>query len=279
MPFTNIDLVKKHLLQHRIGLSERENLPVKLTASAPFKLPEQTLVASSEKIKGKEQVVPTQETIDFSGGDTVQLQRGELIPDTVVVSSDSSLGSIYVENVDFHVDYDTGRITLLSTGSIPSGSSAVIWYLYFRVYQAGTDYDLDYSNGEITIVPGGAIEDGQWAFVDYQVEFGFFGDDLIANAIVEADAEIRSRLQPAFQDATDQNLITGETYWAVSILCNIKSLEALNLNLPGNQAKALSDAWGTRSESYRQQALAALLSYIQPLNMLQAPIKVTGHSN
>lgn len=260
-------------------MTERENLPVKLTASAPVKLPDQSLVASSEKIKGKEQVVPTLETIDFSSGDVIQLQRGELIPDTVVVSSDSSLGSIYIENVDYHVDYDAGKITRLSSGSIPSGSSAAIWYLYFRVYQAGTDYDLNYSTGEINIVPGGAIEDGQWVFVDYQVEFGFFGDDLISNAIVEADGEIQSRLQPAFQDATDQNLITGETYWAVSILCNIKSVEALNLNLPGNQAKALSEAWGARGKSYRQQALDVLLPYVQPLNMLQVPIKVTGHTN
>jgi len=274
MPFTNVDLVKKHLLQHQVGTTERENISLKLSSTTPAQLPDRNLTVNSEKVKGKEQIVPVQQSVSFASGDAVQLPNSELIPDSVVVASDSSLGRIYVENVDYSIDYDGGRITRLSSGAISSGSSAVIWYLCFRIYQSGTDYSIDYQAGEITRMASGAIEEGQWVFVDYQVEFGFFSDDLIANAIVEADGQILSKLDPLYFESTEQNLVTAETYWAVSILCNMKSLEALNQNLPGNQAKALADSWAERGQKYLRQAELLLGSYIKQSGQLEVPLKV-----
>lgn len=274
MPFTNVDLVKNHILQHQVGLTERENVLSKLSSNSPAQLPDRSLVANSEKVKGKEQIVPVQATVSFSTGDTVQLPQNELIPETVVVASDSSLGKVFIENVDYHLDYNSGQITRLGSGSIAAGSQVVIWYLFFRVYQNGVDYTLDYQKGEITRLATGAVEEGQWVFVDYKVEFGFFSDDLIANAIVEADGEILSKLDPLYLESTEQNLISGQTYWAVSILCNIKSLEAMNQNLPGNQAKVLSESWSIMAKTYRRQAEMLLSSYLQPGSSLEVPVKV-----
>src|SRR3972149_3149046 len=263
MPFTNVDLVKKHILQHQVGLTERENVLIKLSSSSPAQLPDRSLVANSEKVKGKEQIVPVQQSVNFSTGDTVQLPQNELIPETVVVATDSSLGKVFIENVDYHLDYNSGQITLLVSGSITAGSQVVIWYLFFRIYQNGVDYSLDYQIGEIIRLVSGAIEEGQWVFVDYEVEFGFFSDDLIANAIVEADGQILRRLDPAYYQSNEQNLITAETYWAVSILCNMKALEAINQNLPGNQARAVSDTWGVIRKSERKEAEELLSSYLK----------------
>jgi len=274
MPFTNVDLVKKHLLQHQAGTTERENVLVKPSSSAPAQLPDRNLVANSQKVKGKEQIVPVQQSVGFASGDTLQLPNSELMPDSVVVASDSSLGIIYVENVDYSMDYDDGKITRLASGAITSGSSVVIWYLYFRIYQDGADYSIDVQKGEITRITSGAIEEGQWVFVDYQVEFGFFSDDLVANAIVEADGQILSKLDPVHYQSTEQNLITAETYWAVSILCNMKSLEAMNQNLPGNQAKVLADSWAERGQNYRRQAELLLSSYVKPSGQLELPLRV-----
>jgi len=274
MPFTNVDLVKKHLLQHQVGLTERENVLLKLSGTTAAQLPDRNLVVNSEKVKGKEQIVPTQQTVDFASGDTLQLPHSGLIPETAVLAKDSSLGTIYVENVDYQLDYQNGKVTRLSSGTIPSGSPAVIWYLYFRIYQRGTDYGIDYGKGEITGLTSGAIEEGQWVFIDYRVEFGFFSDDLIANAIVEADAQLLSKLDSAYLESEEQNLITAETYWAISILCNSKSLEALNQNLIGNQAKARSESWAVMAKVYRKQAEDLLRLYIMPNNQLDTPVKV-----
>ena len=274
MPFTSVDLVKKHLLQHQVGLTERENVLLKLSGITAAQLPDRNLVANSEKVKGKEQIVPTQQTVDFASWDTVQLPNSELIPETAVLAEDSSLGTIYVENVDYHLDYESGKISRLSSGTIPSASQAVIWYLYFRVYQKGIDYSLDYGQGKVTGLASGAVEEGQWVFVDYQVEFGFFSDDLIANAIVEADAQMISKLDSAYLESEEQNLISAQTYWAISILCHSKSLEALNQNLPGNQAKALSESWAVMAKVYRKQAEDLLSLFIVPLSRLDAPVKV-----
>jgi hypothetical protein len=278
MPFTNVDLVKKHLLQHQVGLTERENVLLKLSGITAAQLPDRNLVVNSEKVKGKEQIVPTQQTVDFASGDTVQLPDSELIPETAVLAKDSSLGTIYVENVDYHLDYESGKISRLSSGTIPSASEVVIWYLYFRVYQKGTDYSMDYGKGEVTRLASGAIEDGQWVFVDYQVEFGFYSDDLIANAIVEADAQMISKLDSAYLESEEQNLISAQTYWAISILCNSKSLEALNQNLPGSQAKALSESWAVMAKVYRKQAEDLLRLYIMPFSQLDTPVKVQNES-
>lgn len=274
MPFTNVDLVKKHLQQHQVGLTERENVLVRLSGVSAVQLPDRNLKAGSEKVKSKEQVVPTRQNVSFASGDTVQLPHSELIPESVVVATDSSLGTIYVENVDYHLEYDSGIITRLASGTIPSGASVVIWYLFFRIYQNGTDYDLDYLKGEITRLGNGAIEEGQWVFVDYQVEFGFFSDDLVANAIVEADGQVLSRIDSVYFQSNEQNLITAETYWAVSILCKMKSLESVNQNLPGNQAKALSDSWSALGQDYRRQAEELLVAYLKIKSQLELPVKV-----
>ncbi|EQB63814.1 MAG: hypothetical protein RBG1_1C00001G1393 [candidate division Zixibacteria bacterium RBG-1] len=274
MPFTNIDLVKKHLVQHQIGVNKKEDVLVQLTGNSPVKLPDNNISANSEKIKGKEQIAPTLETVSFASGDTIQLLHSDLIPETVVVAKDSSLGQVYIEHADYHIDYDNGKITRITTGSITVGASVVIWYLYFRVYVKGTDYDFDYAKGEVARRTSGAIEDGQWIFVDYASELGFLNDDLISNAIVEANAKVFEIIDLVYQNSTDQGLISGETYLAVSILCNVKALESMTLNSPGTQAKALASSWSDLSSLYQKQAFEVLSKFAKAKSSLPTPTSV-----
>lgn len=274
MPFTNSDLVKKHLVQHQIGVTKKEDVLVQLAGNSPIKLPDNNISSSSEKIKGKEQIAPTLETVSFASGDIIQILHSDLIPETIVVAKDSSLGQVYTEHADYHIDYDTGKITRITTGSISAGTSIVIWYLYFRVYVKGTDYDFDYTKGEITRRSSGAIEDGQWVFVDYTSEFGFLNDDLISNAIVEASAKVSEIIDQSYQNSTDQGLISGETYLAVSILCNVKALESMTLNLPGTQAKAVASSWSDLSGLYQKQAFEVLSKFAKRKSSLSIPTSV-----
>jgi len=247
-----------------------ENHPVHLAGSSPIKLPDSNIQTGSEKVKGKESFSPVREEISFSSGDTIQLLHPELIFDTVVAASDSSLGRIFVENIDYSVDYENGRITRLSGGSIPALSSIVIFYLYYRVYQKDTDYKIDYLKGELTRLSGN-IEDGQWVLVDYKVEYGFLNDDTISQAVAEANERVLKFIDPSFYESEDQGLITAETYLSVSILCNIKAVEVLNLNLSGTNANLLSKSWNMVAEAYLKQAYVILSDFARSSFSLQSP--------
>jgi hypothetical protein len=270
MSFTNVSLVKKHISEHHLGVSEMENHPVHLVGGSPVKLPDSNIQIGSEKVKGKESFSPVREEISFSTGDSIQLLHQELIFDTVVAASDSSLGRIFVENIDYSIDYENGRVTRLSGGSIPALSSIVIFYLYYRVYQKDADYKIDYLKGELTRLSG-AIEDGQWVLVDYKVEYGFLDDDTISQAVAEANERVLKFIDPSFSESEDQGLITAETYLSVSILCNIKAVEVLNLNLSGSNANLLSRSWNMMGEAYLKQAYAILSDFAKTLSTLPGP--------
>ena len=260
MSFTNIDLVKKHIREHQLGTTNIENVSCQLLDETPFQLPHINLLPNSERVKGKEQNIPTQENISFSSSDTVSLAHQELILDTVVVAKDSSLGQIYVENIDYSVDYDNGRLTRIPDNSIPQGAETVIWYLYFRIYTRDTDYSIDYNQGQITRIASGVIEDGQRVLADYTVGLGLVSDEVIANAVVEANDKILKIIDSSYSNSTDQSLVTAETYLAVSILCNIKALEVMTQN-PGSAAKSLSLAWSNMSSVYRERAFDLLKKF------------------
>ncbi len=261
MGFTSADLVKKHILEHELGTVTKKNVACQLVGETPFQLPHVLLLSGSEKVKAKESSTPIRETADFASSDRFQLTNKELISDTVVVASDSSLGQIYAENVDYMVGYDEGTITRISDGAIPAGSSAVIWYLCFRIYERDEDYRIDYAKGQLRRLTSGDIQDGQWILVDYTVEFALLSDQVVKNAIREANNQVTTYIDSSYANSTDQSLVTAETYLAVSILCNIEAMEVMTKNAAtddGGQPHSLSQAWSGMSGTYRQLAYQIL---------------------
>jgi hypothetical protein len=261
MSFTNIDLVKKHIGEQELGSISKKNAACQLSGETYFQLPNTMLQAGSEKVKAKEQNIPIQETVSFASSDSMPLSHQELIPDTVVVANDSSLGEIYAENIDYTIDYENGRITRVSNSAIPAAVSVVIWYFYYRIYVKDTDYQINYTKGQIRRISSGEIEDGQWVLVDYTVEYSLLNDEVIENAVKEADDQILQYIDAAYSNSTDQALVTAETYLAVSILANIKAMEAINQPVgagSSEQAHSISLAWAKMSGVYQGQAYAML---------------------
>jgi hypothetical protein len=264
MSFTNIDLVKKHIGEQELGSVSKKNAACQLTGETYFQLPHIMLQTDSEKVKAKEQNVPIQETVSFSSSDTMLLSHQELIPDTVVVANDSSLGEIYAENIDYTIDYENGKITRIPSGAIPAAVSVVIWYFYYRVYSKDIDYQIDYAKGQIRRISSGEIEDGQWVLVDYTVEYSLINDEVIENAIKEANDQILQYIDATYSNSTDQALVTAETYLAVSILTNIKAMEAINQPVGTGsfgQAHSISLAWAKMSGVYQGQAYEMLKQF------------------
>lgn len=261
MAFTNIALVRKHISQYDLGTERIENLPCQLTGADWIQLPHISISDSSEKVKAKEQFSPTEEEIHLTGEEWSSLSHSELVLDSVVVASDSSLGKIFVENTDYSVDYEEGKIKRQASGEIPDGAEVVAWYLFYKIYQRDSDYQIDYQEGKIKRITSGSIGDGQWVVIDYVVEYGCLSDEIISNAILEANDQVLKLIDPGYHSSTEQSLVTAETYLAVSILCGIKGAESLNANPPGTTAGRSFDAWHGLSDSYRKKAFLILSGY------------------
>jgi hypothetical protein len=272
MPFTTIDIVKKHILDNHLSSTSVENERIKLIANDNIQLSPRAIVNDSEKIKTKELNIPTEEYIDFSTGDTVALSHSELIPDTVVAASDSSLGNIYIEHVDYSIDYDSGEVKRLDSGSIPSGAQIVIWYLYYRIYERGIDYDINYRKGTISRRSSGAIESDQWVLADFTADTGGVNDDVIENSIDEANNQVLAFIDSIYHESTDRLLVDAETYMSVSIICKIKGMESIS---PASIKKDGKDAmsWAALSEMYRKQAYDILSKYAGAIGSFNTPSK------
>ncbi len=272
MPFTTREIVKKHILDHHIGSSGTENERIQLIGTDNVGLSGRMIVSGSEKIKGKEQSEPFRENVSFSGSDGYNLSHSELIPDSVAAASDSSLSVIYTENIDYHIDYDSGEIRRIPSGSIESGAGITVWYLYFRLYQRGVDYDMDYQRGTIRRRSSGSIESGQWLFADYIVEHGGLDDDTIDNAISEANDQILAFIDESYHDSNDKSLTAAETYLAVSILGRIKGMEALSPSA-GSSGNVDARSWAAVSDMYKKEAYNLMSRFAAPSGKLKSPSK------
>ncbi len=261
MAFTNIALVRKHIFQYDLGTERIENLPCQLTGTDWIQLPHISISDRSEKVKAKEQFCPTEETITLTAEEWSNLAHCEVIFDSVVVASDSSLGKIFVENIDYHVDYEQGKIKRKTSGEIADGAQVIVWYFFYKIYQRDSDYQMDYAKGKIKRMPTGAVEDGQWVVIDYMVEYGSLSDEIISNSILEANDQVLSLTDSSYHNSTEQSLVTAETYLAVSILCSIKGTQGLDAKLSSSGAGRSVDAWQALSDSYRQRAFLILSRY------------------
>lgn len=273
MPFTTKDIVKKHILDHHLGSTLIENEPVQLTGNDSVSLQRRMILKGSEKVKGKELLEPVEETVSFAGSDTFGLSHSELIPDTVVVAGDSSLGTVYLENIDYHIDYDAGEIRRIGSGSLAAGAGVVIWYLYYRIYQRGVDYDIDYQRGTLRRRSSGDIEPGQRVLVDYTAEYGSLDDEAIENAITEAHEQVLSYIDDTYRDSADRSLVSAETYVAVSIICRIRAIAAVSPSRGSANNAVEARSWSALSDTYKKEAYIILSRFTGIIGSFKSPSK------
>jgi hypothetical protein len=273
MPFTTNEIIRKHILDHHVGSSLVSDERVYLTGTDNCRLQNRTVLQSSDIVKAREQGQPIMEAVSFELGDTFSLAHEQLVPESVVVAGDSSLGQIYVENVDYHIDYRSGIINRIGTGSIPQSGERTIWYLYYRIYQRGVDYDIDYQRGTIRRRTSGAIEPGQRVLVDYTTEFSALDDATIDNAINEADEQVVAFIGQSYRNSSDKALVIAETYLAIAIICRIRAMEAM---APGGAVTGNSNdarSWAAIADMYRKEAYDFLSPYSASAGTLKAPDK------
>lgn len=268
MSFTTPVLVKTHLLTSTFPQLVIRNHPVTFSGAAGIELPHHNLVAGSAAVKQDLQLAPHMDTtVTLNLEKFSALEHAHLVPGTVLVTLSEALGTVYVEELDFQVDYTAGTIRRLASGSIPNMQPVIVYYSYYTVYQRDTDYTLDDATGLLTRDPGGAIPNGATVFVDYTVTAGTVEDDLIAQAITEAEDLILRFLAPEYNaSSTDQGLKTGATELALSIICRAQAVEALSrratTDIPGRAKE-----WQQLSRFYEQEAWETLAPFLLPMSL------------
>jgi hypothetical protein len=269
MSFTTVDIVRKHILENRIAVGDIDSEPVKIDADSVGHLRYSPVNSGSDKIKAKEQLKPDYQEIVFDQTNQVNLLKSELIRDSVVVASNSSLGHIYQENIDYTMDYSNGIIIRIPDGDIPMANTISIWYVPYRVYTRGSDYTIDYEAGTIKRIAGGAIETGQWLYVDYASEYAFINDETITNAINEANEQVLNFIDSVYSASTDRSLVVAETYLAIAIVCRIKAMWAVS----SGTKNTASATWSALSDQYKKDAYLMLEKFIGSIGAFKSPRK------
>ncbi len=264
MSWTDLDTIRKHLSDAEVAATVIENEEHVLSGTDQVQLEHKSLATNSEEVKTIDLASPYSEGAKvLSGVNWVNLDHQDLVPDTVVVAGDQSLDTIYVEGTDYVVDYETGRIKRVAGTSIPDEGTVYVWYFYFTVHVRDTDYEIDYGGGKLNRIDGGTIADGATVYVDYTTSAGTVTDDLINEAITEAEDKILARLKDEYSaSSTDQGLKTGATELALAIVCNAKGMDMM-IKSPSDEADGAARQWRELSKRYERQAWRTLDRFLK----------------
>jgi hypothetical protein len=248
MSYTNIEQIKKHINFSVLPASVISDCPVILPGLDWVRLPGRNIVDGSAVVKVVCALSP-QYTTATLGDEPASLSHSRLVPGSVVIASDNSLGMIYTENVDYTIDYQNGIIRRTAEGSIMAGKIVSVWYYYYTPYIEGEDYSINYTDGKIRRLSSGAIQSGQTVLIDFILAVGQPGDDIIEATVLEADAIIEKEIDSLGSFGADPTLQSGATFLAVSLLFRIIAAEELRLGDTGRQS---ASSWLALSESYRR---------------------------
>jgi hypothetical protein len=246
MSYTNIDSVKKHINFSDISGGPKRDNPVVFAGQEWIKLPGRGIVEHSVAVKAVKNIAPTFETVLLDSA-AVTLIHKYLVPGSATVASDSSLGTIYVENVDFALDSTNGTIQRLEDGSIPAATIVSVWYYYYSLYGEGVDYSIDYTEGRIRRLSGGEIQPGQGLLVDYELSSASLSDEVVLEAVAEANAVIEKEIDPQKIFGADAALQAAATYLAAALVCRIAAAG----DLSSGSTRQTAASWLALCESFR----------------------------
>jgi hypothetical protein len=192
-----------------------------------------------------------------------------IIRGSVVVASDSSLGTIFVENKDYIIDYSAGKISVKSGGNLSPAQEVILWYGNFLKYSAGSDYNLDSSGGKIRRSANSDIASGETVYLDYSPVIQTHNDVVIQNAVDEANSLIEKTVDPNQQFGLEPVLQIAATYRAVEIVSRASSARELS-SQRGQYNVALS--WLKLADDYGNRADILLQTFRAPFMGPSAPL-------
>lgn len=212
--------------------------------------------ADSLLVKSVQQVRQTRQEVALSGG-SASLGVGHIIPGSVAVASDSSLATVYTENVDYVIDYKAGSIAAKDGGAIAPSATLTVWHREFTAYSEGIDYDLDAGGGRMRRRAGGSIADGETVWLDYETRRASFDEGLIAAAVAEANGTIAREIDSSGDFGADPGLQAAATCRALAVIGRAAAMRALTVQ--GDDR--VCEAWLKLVESFAAKASEHLAAF------------------
>jgi len=275
MAWTDSATVKKHLVDVDRVVTEYRDVPVKIGSDGTGYLSHKGMVSGSVAVKKRSTLTPSTQTVTLNGENWSSLTYTNLVPGEVVVAANSGLATIYQLDSDYAIDFAGGKIRRIAGGTISDGATVTIYYQRYTLLMLDTDYTVSYTGGSISKVSGGGLNADTTVWVDYDLSSGSVVDDLIGDAIVEAEDKILARLKSAYSaSSTDTGLKSGATELALAIVCRGMVARALSDGYPC--AEGRSKNWMALANNYEQSAIVTLKPFVDTGAITAATKKANG---
>lgn len=262
MALTTLEIVRKFLP----GLTEREilfyNVPVTLNAAGSGYLPRAGLVSGSEVVKRlSEEIVTGPLPVNLPAETWIALPSANIVARDTVVANNWRLTTVFDEGRDYVIDPSQGKIRRIDGGGIDAGSTVQVWVRTFEAMTKDVDYTINYAAGFIARTAGSPIPPNATLLVDFEINAASVVEDLIPEAITQAEDKIARRLKPEFStSSSDQGLQTGATELALAIISRSMATQALADGLPA--ASSRSRVWLELAVKFEASASAILKPFM-----------------
>jgi len=269
MSYTSAEQVRHHLVIPFPIEDQVMDQPVTMSGSDYIRFYGGAVDAESLRVKSIRSRKPTRAAVTFSNGSTV-ITANTIVPGSVVVASDSSLGTVYVENVDYIVDYGNGSLAVKAGGALLSNHQVTVWFLPYALYEAASDYSLDAVHGRIKRLAGGDIAAGETAWIDYRPVYVSVADEIVDNAVTMANGMIEQEVDPEGQYEADSTLSAAATYRALEIVCRAAASRELASQRGADKVAA---GWMKLSDDYATRSDLLLRNFRPPYSGPRAPVQ------
>ncbi len=266
MSYTNVDLIRNHIEYVQPVSDSVYDQIVLCDTDSYINFFSGSIIENSAVVKAMSDLLPTKKTIVITEN-FFTIHASPIVRGTIVCASDSSLGTLYKENIDYLIDYAKGTCTLIAGGALSIGMSLTFFYIPFKVYTENSDYRIDFNSGEIQRVTSGDIQLGETLYIDYQPMYNNYTDEILQNAVTEANAIIEKQVDPNKQFGADLVLQTAATYRALEILCRSSAMREL-ISQP---KKDNANAWIKLAELYLSRSVDLIITFKSPSRQMQLP--------
>lgn len=276
MSWTDADTIKRHLQAFAIDALTVRFHPVRLEGIDPVQLPHATLASGSVALFAMQEAAPTgPEAITLTDTAWANLGTAAILPESLVLAKEALLEVRYSEGGDYAVDELNGRVKRIDGGAISSGSQLQAWYLPLTRYVENVDYSVELATGRIKRIPTGSLPDPAALLVCYSTSAAGASDELIGQAIDDAEAKIVDRLKDGYDaSSTDTGLTIGASELTLALLCDDLALRALSAVGDGsadNRARRFLEL----SRRYEERAISTLSRFLR----LPLPAASTRQAN
>jgi len=268
MSYTNAEQIRHHLVTPFPVADQVLDQPVIMPSSDYYRFYGGAVEADSIRVKSIQSTSQRTE-VTLSGG-VGSCGIAPILSGSVVVASDSSLGTVYRENVDYVFDYVTGTLNTKTGGTLSNSQTVTVWYVPFTLYLSGVDYSLASDRSEIRRLATGSIAVGERVWLDYHPIYVSISDEIITNAVTMANGMVETEVDPNREFEVDPTLSAAATYRALEIVCRAAASRELAASRSGDR---VASVWIKLADGYSERSELLLRGFRPPYESPQNPVR------